>query len=82
LAISFVFKFEEWVPGYRDAAAEPILHPAVSPRLDLGIQDGMSRGMGIPESDAGQMKRSGKNSLMRHAKGCILGILPLGLARS
>ena len=35
------------VLGYREAAAEPILHRSVSPRLDLGIQDGMSRGIGV-----------------------------------
>jgi hypothetical protein len=27
--------------------AEQILHPAVSPRFDLGIQDGMSLGMAV-----------------------------------
>ena len=30
--------------GYRETAAQPILHHSVSPRLDLGIQDGMSWG--------------------------------------
>ena len=29
------------------------------------------------ESDAVQMRLSGKNSLMQHVKGCILGVLPL-----
>jgi hypothetical protein len=33
--------------GYRETAAEPILHRSVSPRLALGIQDGVSRGKGV-----------------------------------
>jgi hypothetical protein len=33
--------------GYREAAAEQILHRSLSPRLDLGIQDGRSRGNGV-----------------------------------
>jgi hypothetical protein len=66
--------------GYRETAAEPILHPVVSPRLDLGIQDGRSSGVGVPESDAEQMRLSGKNSLMRHVEGSRVGIPPLNLA--
>lgn len=38
------------IPGYREAAAEQVPHHAVSPRLDLGIRDGMSRGVSVLES--------------------------------
>jgi hypothetical protein len=38
--------------GYCEATAEQILHPAVSPRLDLGIQDGMSLGMAVPQFES------------------------------
>ena len=36
--------------------------------------------MGVPEWEAGQMRRSGENSLMRHGNGRSVGIPPLNLA--
>ena len=60
------------VPGYREAAAEKVFSTC-------GDSAERNRCTGIV---AAQMRWFGENSLMRHGKGCVLGILPLSLARS
>ena len=67
------------VPGYREAAAEKVFSTCGSPRLAVGDSAERNRCTGIV---AAQMRWFGENSLMRHGKGCVLGILPLSLARS
>jgi hypothetical protein len=67
--------------GYREAAAEPILHPAVSPRLDPRDSGWQVERNGVYRNRTQlQMRRSGENSLMRHVEGRRVGIPPLNLA--